>query len=466
MASLSIQSFGVGNQSLQTLLPQHEKTLQEILAPIVKKNIHLFEGAGSYRYSIGQDRVTFVSSTGKKIEVTLGKKEGTETAKKTERLVNFYRHTGHLEREKLDPKEQNAHFLKTCETVESMRKQAIPGAKGKILSVTAITENTLSIGRNVLGLVLGPNNPISSHLAYPAGCIWTGYGILETYRGKQDYERASTIGDDEGRRRAAGRISCGTIATGASIFYLAGKVCQSAEAGSSAIAGVGMTAGSLFGISSVLGIGLSSLGILRCHRFLETLKVYDDDSLKEEERVGGSLHYLWEQCTITVGDKRKILQEIRASHPDLGPKERQALLEEKIGHLLEKKIKYLKRRTSNAGLQLIVAKVGEILSKIESEDPSVRHKALIEGRKLLLELKGETHKKMRIFAISLFASSLSLIAFITGTVFSMGALPLALYAISGAIYLIITLYQFGFQLLKKDPELAGNILQPEPLLVH
>lgn len=452
MASFSIHSFGVGGKPLPFLLPQHEKTLQDLLAPIVKEKI----GCGSFTYQIRRKGITIQAADGKTFQFPLQGEVARLTCRKVSRIVQFYQNTGHIERKALTQQEEREHLTKACQCIDSMAKQAIPGAKGKILSMTTISENSLSIVRNILGGILGPDNPISSHLGYPAGFIWTGYGLLEVYRGRQDSLHALQIGDEEGQRRAIGRLCCGSIATGASVFYLAGKVCMST--GASAGAGLAMTAGGLFGVSSILGMGLSSLGILRCYRFLERLNGYKDERLTEREQIEGALRFLGNEIQVTRGEKKDLLRSIREEDPSLSdPSEIQRRLEQKIQDRTEVKIKALKRRTSNEGLQLILTRVRSVLSQIEN--PQTETEGLKRGQELLEQIKEQSYKKMALYGVGLFAATLSLVAFVAGTIFSMGALPFALYAIAGAIYLSITIYQFAIQHLRKDPEIASNIPQ-------
>lgn len=184
--------------------------------------------------------------------------------KKLARIPQFYSHIGAVKEKPVDAEEEAVRKKTAKVAVDAMLKSSVPGVKGNILTLTAISENTLSLTRDILRSVpmIGPSHIIPHNLAYGAGALWTIFGAREVRGGWKDYNHAKQIRDDEGKNRAVGRLTTGSLGTTGSVFFIAGKAAVSTNAAVMTATGLSFVADLLFGIGSIVGIGLSSLAFI------------------------------------------------------------------------------------------------------------------------------------------------------------------------------------------------------------
>lgn len=467
--TISIHTFGVGADRIDAsqMFGCHRKRVESSLSTHLLGNRNVqryFEGAGPksrFDFTIGS-RGTCVEAGGAKPQFfDLGDKGNRRLLKNGRRTVQFYQHTGMLPRKPISPRFAAQRERVTRTAVDAMRQAAIPGAKERALVLTTISENTLSLTRDVIRSVpeFGPDHALAHNLAFPAGAIWAGFAVREVKGGYQDYKRAVEIGDKEGKNRAAGRLSTGTLGMFGSGFFLAGKTASTAGAAALAAGTLSLIGDVCFGVGSVVGMGLSSLGIYRCCTFKKRLNEYfENPQLSKEQQVRGSLEFLRDLLVITPEERLELVQKINQEHPNASPEEKAELLKKGMADLTEVKVKYLKRRTSNKSLELILSKAEPLLAKLQN--PETREEAIREGDELIRSVRKETNWKMALYTIGLIASIISFVAVILADVFSLGTIPFIISGVASVIFLMLTAYNFTLQLMKKEPEAVGPQMEP------
>lgn len=369
------------------------------------------------------------------------------------KIAQYYQHVGFLPRKEITPKDALLRRKTTKAAVRAMHEMSIPGTEGKILAGVGIVDETLSAARNIATAVVGHGNPVVNHLGYYAGMIWGFFALKEVDGGRKDLERAKVIGDEEGKTRAKARLVSGGLVSTASAVYLAGRVFDSLESATAAASVLG-AANILFGVGTILSSGLSYLGWTRCHTFNERLNDYlENKNLSEVQRLQGALRFLQEKIAVTPGEIEALRGEIVKEHPELNAAEKEALLKQALTHLAEKKVKYLKRRTSHKSLQLIQAQVDRILAKLDDE--KTRSEGIKEATLLIGKVQNENRIKMALFVLSFIASLISILGLLIATFLSAGVAPFVLYGISGAIYLALQVYTSAGIFMKKGPD-AGT----------
>jgi hypothetical protein len=361
-------------------------------------------------------------------------------------------------------------FPKTAQSQENifLRNRAIadkmkglpPSWKGTAMPMADIAADGLQMARNVANLTpqIGSDNRIVGNLGFLSGSIWLMLGIDELANGAQDYSEATAIRDGEGTRRAKARLFSGTLLTGGSIAYLAGKTVEFAGASEVAAAGLGFAADGIFGVGSIFGMGMSCLGMYRCYRFRARLaeRLEDPKIQSEALRCLRALEYLKDAMTVTDEDRAKIVEEADAL--DLSPKDRQAYIDQKLLDRTEVKMKYLKRRTSQRSLRMILNRIEPIMGKLAN--PTLEAEGIAEAKALIADVTKESRKKSLLYAIAFIASAIGFAALVIGTFFTAGALPLILYIISSAIYIGMAGYAFYQKMNAKQPEISGANLPP------
>lgn len=464
-----LDRLGIGEQQLRfgEMLPEHRTRVESTLSRhlLNRKPVNEFlSSVGNkvnFDFNIGW-RGTAVRVAGQSPHLFASERRDFKALRKIGRVAQFYQHTGRLARKGEEPAGTEQRNRIAAGAVKAMTTAQVPGANGKILTLSSISENTLSLARDVMRSIptIGPNHPLPHNLAFPAGIIWSGFAVREVKGGWNDYKRAETIGDGEGRRRAVGRMTTGSLGAAGSAVFLAGKAALSAGAAASAITVLSFTADITFGIGSVVGMGLSSLGIYRCVTFKNRLdEYYKNPKLTKEEQIQGTLEFLRDLLAVTPEERTELAEKIAEENPSMGPQERGELLEQKLMNLAETKVKFLKRRTSNKSLQLILTQVEPLL--LQLKDPATKAKAMIEAEVFIQSIRKETNWKMALYITGLVASIISLVGVILSNVVSLGTAPFIIMGIASTIFLLITAYNFILQLMKKESE--GPALQMAPL---
>jgi hypothetical protein len=363
--------------------------------------------------------------------------------KAVRRVVQFYRNIGAVSKVKGANEERLS-----AQMIEAMRKDAVPGTNGQILAGMQITEDTLSLTRNILYAIpsVGPNDPVVNHLGYYAGIFWSFFAFRELNAGMTEYKHSQAIGDKEGRRRATVRMASGGIVSAASLIYLSGRIFDTLESATVSAASIG-TASVLFGIGSMLAMGASILGAVRCTRFDARLHEYlEHPGISEVDRYKGALQFLKDSISVTAEERGWIENEVK----HLPEEERGKAIEQKLRQLTETKIKYMKRRTSNRSLQLILTKTDRLLRLLSQE--ATQPEGIKESAILLHEIRKENQRKTALYILGFVAALISALGMIAGTFFTAGALPFVLYGISAMIYLLVGLYNAAGIVAKKEPE--------------
>jgi hypothetical protein len=383
------------------------------------------------------------------------------------RTTRYYQHMDILPRKPMSAADSALREKTARAAARAMGLKSVPGTSGQVIAGARIAEDGLSITRNALFATIGADNPIASHLGYYAGVMWNFFGIREMGGGRNDLKGAQNIGDSEGVRRAQARIASGAIVTSASTAYLAGKVFDTVGVATASI-GAMVTANVLFGIGSVLAMVMSSLGWIRCHRFNERLNEYlENPHLSEVQNLRGALQFLKDTISVTQEEVAQLRADIDKKNPSLSPVEKKQLLHKKMTDLAEVKVKYLKRRTSNKSLQMIISQVDPLLAKLGSEQ--TRSVGIKEATLLLHKVQNENRVKMSLFILGFVAAAVSIVAMAVMTFMTAGALPFVLFGIAGVIYLSVGIYSAAGLFLRKDPSVAVD-LQPiqdiVPLELH
>jgi len=384
-----------------------------------------------------------------------------------ERIARFYQHTGHLPRASLKPQERASGVDMAKKVIQGINEASIPGTNGQILAGMRIAEDTLSLTRNILFAIpdIGSSDPVVNHLGYYAGVFWAFFAFRELDEGWSEFKRSQAIGDAEGKRRSQARLVSGSICSTASLVYLAGRVSDTFAVQTAATAAFG-TASALFGIGSLLGMGASLLGALRCSRFNDRLNEYlENPRLSERERFQGALQFLKDAISVTPEEKAELTDQLEKSHPHWSPEQKEKWLREKLADLTEVKVKYMKRRTSSKSLYLILTQADELLAKLS--DPKRASEGIKEATILFSTIQQENKTKLALYLLGFIAALVSFSAMLVATFFTAGALPFVLYGIAGTIYLATTLYSVAGMALKKELDYKGMEMHPiQDLALH
>jgi hypothetical protein len=451
MAGLSIRldRFSVGPHHIdpQEMFPTHKKNVEGYLSKIFQRHVkEPSEEKVSVSFHLNA-RKPSLSIQDREIPL-----QPTRGLKKVSRIVRYYQDTGYLPKQKMGAKEAEESRMAAQKSIKALRHAAIPGANGSVLAGMRLADDTLSLTRNILFSIpeIGPQDPIVNHLGYYAGVFWSFFAFRELDDGISEYKRSKAVGDGEGRRRAEARILSGGTVLAGSAAYLAGKFCDTY---SSAVLASTLSNASnmLFGVGSLVGIGVSLLGAVRCERFNSRLNAYLENSkLADVQKFKGALQFLKDSLTVTLEERTAIKEEIEEKYPNLNPALKEDLFQQRLTDRAEAKVKYMKRRTSNKSLHLIVSQVDKILAKLD--DPKARPEGIKEAALLISTIQQENKLKMTLYSLSLIASILSFLGMILATFTTGGVLPFVLYGIAGTIYLALTIYSIGGMFLLPNPE--------------
>ncbi|MBX7065713.1 MAG: hypothetical protein K1X28_00640 [Parachlamydiales bacterium] len=460
MSGLSIQlnRFGAGASSLNPsqIYPPHKQSTEDSLRKIFDRHVGV---APSKEFPLRlQFKPGNPSLKAGNQEIPLPK---SRELKRVGRIVQYYQNTGHLPRASLHPNEEAARMRESKKSVQSINEASMPGNNGNILAGMRLADDTLSLTRNVMYALpaFGPNDSIANHLGYYAGIFWTFFAFRELDDGIRERKRSKEIGDSEGLRRAHSRLLSGGIVSAGSLAYLAGKVNDTFQLTNVSTALLNAS-NLLFGAGSLLAMGTSILGAVRCDRFNKRLGEYlDNPGITEKERMQGAIRFLKDSISITPEEKESIARQIEKEHPNWTIELKEQLLSQKLANLTEVKVRYLKRRTSNKSLRLILEQSDQILKKLNDS------KLVLEGIRdatfLINTVQKESKIKMTLYILGFIAAVLSFVAMVVGAITTAAVLPFVLYGIAGTIYLGITIYSIGGMLVgpKDDPKIDANPMQ-------
>lgn len=446
-------------QRVESVLPAHNERINALVGehlsrfPEIAQFLDLADG-DSFQFEIHPTGVR-VWAGGKKCQA-----EGmTSALDKILRIARYYQHLGYAPR---DLSKELPLSRSSLSKVKEMQKAARPGKSDKAVALVRAGENGLSLARDIVSVVpaAGPAHPFVGSTAFVAGSIWGLFGVKELMDGVSDYTRAWEIGDGEGSRRATGRIASGMLSASASSLYLSAKTAAALPAGAAAAAGLGLASNFLFGAGAILSIGLAALGMYRCSKFDERLNSYlvnPDPHLTKQKKLEGALRFLKDQMSVTPEERAEIEERIEREFP-CTPEIRETWLRKALDALTEKKVKYLKRRTSNRSLSLMLNPAKGIDFCIGQ---LTQGRGLKEAETLIGEIKQENRKKWNLYTLSLCAAIIGLIALVIGTIGTFGALPFAFLAISATFYLACGGYSLFQTFSGKTPDAQnGPGLQP------
>ncbi len=449
MAASSIQfnriSIGARHLDAQEIYPIHKRKVEGYLSTIyqqnaedpTKKNIP-FE----IQFNTGRPTLHVEGR-----DIVLNK---TRELKRVGRVVRYYQHTGILPREEPKAKDVREGEAETKKSVQALNQASLPGANGSLLAGMRVADDTLSLTRNILFAIpdIGPNDPVVNHLGYYAGIFWTFFSLRELDEGVAEYKRSVTVGDKEGKRRAEARVLSGGVVSTGSIAYVAGKFCDSYASIATANTILGFS-NILFGVGSLVAIGASLLGAVRCERFNMRLNEYlENPGLSDVQKLQGALKFLKDSISVTHEERAELAQEIEQKHPDWTIEKKEQLLQQKLADLTEVKVKYMKRRTSNKSLFLILTKVDTLLAMLGCKETCAE--GIKEASILIHTIQQESKIKLSLYTLGFIAATLSFIGMIIMSVMSAGLLPFVLYGIAGTIYLAVTIYTIAGSLMKKE----------------
>jgi hypothetical protein len=445
--SIQLKGLGLASQYLdsQKILPIHKEKLETCLSKIFKEQLP-FQSA-SYQIQFKNNQPV-LQLNGKEVGGTKGSE-----LKRIRRVVRYYQNVGLLPCRDPEPSEQANLSAKTKSSVKAINNASLPGANGNILAGMRLADDTLSLARNILFAIpaIGRKDPIVNHLGYYAGIFWSFFSIREFDEGITEYKRSTQIRDAEGERRATARLLSGGLVSTGSLAYLAGKFCDTYASAGLAAAVLGVS-NILFGVGSILAIGASSLGAIRCKRFNQRLNEYlENESLSEAQKLMGVVRFLKESLMVTAEEKADLIAEIEEKFPNSTKEEKEALLDQKLNDLTEVKVKYMKRRTSNKSLLLILSNADAILAKLAN--PETCAEGMRDAAILIHSVQMENRLKLNLYILGLIASILSFIGMIVMFFMTAGSLPFILYGIAGTMYLGLTSYTIAGNFLKKEADL-------------
>ncbi len=470
----------------EKILPIHKRRLASSLDKYLLnlQEIHQYlasqagSGSGSktasvrFQYAIKKCGAEIEAGSGSK-QTLVPKQSASDEILKIQRIARYYQNIGYVSRDF----SKDRLLTKTAGRVlAQMQPPQTPRIKDTISTGVRFTENTLSLVRDGLKLCpeVGPDHAFVANYGFAAGSVWSFFAVKEWMDGIDDYEKAKLIGDSEGARRAAARSSNGFVTMCASSLYLSSKILSAANALESAITAISYSSNAFFGIGAMIGMGINGLGIYRCSRFNSRIDEYlnnPDPDLKKSQKLKGALRFLKDSMSVTPEERKELRQKIEREHCDETPEERKNRFDEAVAHLAETKIKYMKRRTSNKSLEMMLdpkSGIDALLPLLENEgDRAIG--AVNAAEELIHEVKKQTWKKMFFYALGFIASLVGLIGIISGTFLTGGALPFVLLGISAAIFAFLTGYnlykssgrsdsdtQSGINMQPLDASLAGN----------
>ena len=317
--------------------------------------------------------------------------------------------------------------------VRQINEEGIPGNAGKAAAMLRAGGDSLSFTRNVLYTIpnINHNHFVIEQMGHFAGIISSFFALRTLDGGVTEYKRSAAIGDAEGRSRSEAAASAGGVDVAASLTTVAGKV-----SGAAAALGV---ASALFGIGSLIGLGASFWGAMCCVGFHHRLTSSNDPATLRQ-----SLQFLKDSISVTDAEKSDLEAQIAKEHPLWTSSARARELEKRLVALTEVKVKYVKRRTGHKSLFLITAKTDRLLAQLANGD------GVQEACAMLSAIQKENRIKTALYTAGVIASLIGLAALAISTFFSLGIVPLILYAAAAAMYLALALYSAAGTFLTKE----------------
>jgi hypothetical protein len=246
------------------------------------------------------------------------------------------------------------------------------------------------------------------------------------------------------------------LVSAGSLGYLGGKFCETLSVSGPASAALGVS-NVLFGVGSLLAVGTSLLGAVRCERFNHRLNEYlENPKLTEVQKMQGALRFLKDSICVTVEEMREIEEQINRKYPHLSAEKKEQLIQQKLADFSEVKVKYLKRRTSNKSLRLILNHADELLGKLSNKETCIE--GIKECTVFFNSIRQENRIKLSLYMLGLIASILSFVGMLIMSFTSATILPFVLFGIAGTIYLAISIYTIGGMFIKNDGSLKGKEL--------
>lgn len=450
MSELSVHfnrlSVGPQQIDLKEMFPPHRERLERCLLKIFQQSVPEVPSKDiPFRIQLQMGRPTL--RVGDR-EIPL---EKSEELSRIQRIVRYYQHTGQLTRGPIDPKAEAQRNRETQKSVQAINQASIPGANGSILAGLRLADDSLTLARNILFAIpdIGPNDPVVNHLGYYAGIFWAFFAFRELDDGIVENRRSKTIGDAEGKRRAEARILSGGLVSAGSLAYLGAKFCDTL-ASTSAVSIAMNVSNALFGAGALLGAGVSVLGAMRCQRFDKRLCDYlENPKLGEAQKLKGAVRFLKDSITVTSEERAELLLQIDRQYPQCTLEQKEKIFRHKLRDLTEVKVKYMKRRTSNQSLRLILNQADSLIAKLS--DPKTCAQGIKEATMMINTIRQENRIKLLLYILGFIGSILGFVGTLTLACMSAGALPFVLYSISGTLYVLVSLYTVAGLFIKKEP---------------
>ena len=325
----------------------------------------------------------------------------------------------------------------------------------KAATIVSSVYDAYSISRQVLMAIYqqGYVAQVLNGLGIVNGTFILGFSLRSLFTETANVKTAEKICDGEGARRARANISSACSYILGSIFWLMNKGFELGVSPTcSAAVGLGAASVGVFGIGSIIGIGMSSLGIYRCRTFRNRLDQYlENPNLSEKERLSSAIHFLRDSIIVNEREIKELLRMARSENPVATKSEIQDILKQKIKDKTESKINHLKRRTSLRSLSAILDHSDQILAKLNSST----QEGIEEAKALIGIVKEDNRKKEKFYILMLVSSILGLAALIASSIATAGIAPMVLFALSSAIMLFAVLFNY-YKTPQTTPPLSVN----------
>ncbi len=452
---IQFDRFSVDSQHLDTqeILPIHKKQLHECLSKIFQQYVGEAPRKEVPFYVQLKTGAPVLSVGGQ--EIRLAK---SPELKRLGRMVRYYQHMGQLPRAQGSFQNETQKDTQTQKVVRGVNQASIPGSNGAMLAGMRLADDSVTLARNIMLSIpsVSRKDPVVAHLGYYAGIFWSFFSFRELDDGFTEYKRSNVIRDAEGMRRAESRILSGSLVAGGSLAFLGGQFCSSYASKGAVSTAFGFS-NALFGFGAILAIGASVLGGVRCHRFNHRLNEYlYNPKLPEAQKMQGALRFLKDAISVTAEERAELAFQIEQKHPDWSLEQKELLLGQRIADLTEVKVKYMKRRTSNKSLLLILNRTDDLLLKLGN--PSTCAEGIKEATVLIDKIKQENRVKLSLYFLGTVASIISFVGMLVMSFMSAGVLPFILNGMAGTIYLAVTVYTVAGTFFKKaPPQVAGEV---------
>ncbi len=433
-----------------------KKEVQLAASEVQGKGISVLIDKGALRFNIGTKKFAFDGESAEKFSSVL------RSVKNYIRRVGFdpfggahFEKTTHkakrLSKLSTDPEEMGRAVFQVDEAAQRLFEEPPKQesqAMANFVTGSGLVLNVSSIARDVLDLFDTPKVNLAGQLLRyvvntPLLLLASTY---MTYSSVEEYQHKKELGDKEGIQDAKAHLVEGGTLLGGTLLFTRGGIIN--ELGPLAVgAGLEAVSGFFFGAAGIIGLTMGVRNIMRCNRFSDRIDAFmQNETLTEEQKVVGTLNLLRDQVMLSDNETKKLIEEV-SSQTSLTQEERQALLEKKARNLMTTKISRLSRRAGSKSLKRILHEVDDILIRLD--DPNQKVEALEQAKSLISDVKKENRKRKILYGIMLFASILSIAAFIITTVFSAFTLPFILGLVAASITLLLNLYSLGSHLLSK-----------------